>query len=60
MTVTSERVDDTVGPLLRLALDDGHAERMGDGQFVVFQTIGERTFSVTLSIEDMQKMLAMD
>lgn len=45
---------------MSVALEDGHAERMGDGMFVVFQTIGERTFSVTLSREDMAKMLAMD
>lgn len=45
--------------LTRVDLDEGYAEVMGDGMFVVFQTIGERTFSVALSADDLAKLLAL-
>jgi hypothetical protein len=49
---------------LALSLEDGHAEYMGDGMFVVEQTIaGGRPGSsqrhrVTLSVHDLERMMA--
>lgn len=56
--VVEDRVRDWVASeSTRVQLEEGHAEHMGDGMFVVFQTIGERTFSVTLSRDDLAKMI---
>ncbi|WP_206364346.1 hypothetical protein [Sphingomonas desiccabilis] len=46
-----------MGLSLRVALDDGHAENMGDGMFVLFQTLDGAPQSVTLSRDDLARML---
>lgn len=57
-TVLAERVA-AMGQALRIALDDGHAESMGDGMFVLFQEVDGRAVRFTLSDDDMRKMLSM-
>lgn len=43
---------------LRLDLEEGRAEHMGDGMFVVFQSVDGQVQSVTLSATDLLTMLA--
>jgi len=42
---------------LRVVLDDGHAEVMGDGMFVLFQTVDGVPQSVVLSEDDLRRLL---
>ncbi len=56
MNVDKDSVE-AVGLSLRVALDDGHAENMGDGMFVLFQTLDGAPQSVTLSRDDLARML---
>ncbi|MBB3693024.1 hypothetical protein [Sphingomonas sp. BK580] len=48
-----------VGRALRVALDDGYAEAMGDGMFVLFQEVDGEAQSLVLSEEDLRRMLGM-
>jgi hypothetical protein len=43
---------------LRIGLDEGHAERMGGGMFVLFQEVDGRVQSITVSQDDLTKLLA--
>lgn len=43
--------------LLKVDLEDGYAECMGDGLFIVFQEHAGETHSLVLSREDLAKML---
>lgn len=44
---------------LRVILDDGHAEVMGDGMFVLFQTVDGVAQSVTVSADDLRRLLGL-
>lgn len=43
----------------KVALDEGHAEQMGGGMFIVFQEVEGITQAVTLSRDDLEAMLAV-
>lgn len=42
---------------LRVLLDDGYAERMGDGMFISFQTVDRIAQSVGLSADDLRLLI---
>jgi hypothetical protein len=58
MMIDVERIE-AVGSALTVALDEGTAEYMGDGAFVVFQEVDGETQRLTLTTDDLRRMLDM-